>query len=129
MGLQNALVTKISGAVVRTTHLTGITTDFGIEIVRLCYWYQERAKGLGLVGKLELLHRCMRDPEAHRAWLHFSIFFSFFFGATVGPLLYLQGGHLTMALPCAVLLILVWTDFMAERRKVVATGAVPRAAR
>ena len=31
MGLQNATVTSISGAVVRTTHLTGVTTDLGLE--------------------------------------------------------------------------------------------------
>ncbi|MFN3377109.1 MAG: YoaK family protein [Burkholderiaceae bacterium] len=38
MGLQNAVITKISGAVVRTTHLTGIITDLGIELGRLVYW-------------------------------------------------------------------------------------------
>ncbi len=38
MGLQNALVTKISNAVVRTTHMTGVITDLGIEIGRLLYW-------------------------------------------------------------------------------------------
>ena len=32
MGLQNATVTKISGARMRTTHVTGIVTDIGIEI-------------------------------------------------------------------------------------------------
>ncbi|MBB2154983.1 DUF1275 domain-containing protein [Gluconacetobacter diazotrophicus] len=32
MGLQNATVTRISGARVRTTHMTGMLTDFGIEI-------------------------------------------------------------------------------------------------
>ncbi len=38
MGLQNALVTKISNATVRTTHLTGLFTDLGIEIAQLfCY--------------------------------------------------------------------------------------------
>nr|WP_250884191.1 YoaK family protein [Glaciecola sp. XM2] len=31
-GLQNALATTYSGAVIRTTHLTGIFTDFGIMI-------------------------------------------------------------------------------------------------
>lgn len=31
-GLQNALVTKYSGAVIRTTHLTGIFTDLGIML-------------------------------------------------------------------------------------------------
>ncbi|MGV3761010.1 YoaK family protein [Parapedobacter sp.] len=32
MGMQNALVTVISRSVVRTTHLTGIMTDFGLSI-------------------------------------------------------------------------------------------------
>ncbi|MBS1564255.1 MAG: DUF1275 domain-containing protein, partial [Bacteroidetes bacterium] len=32
MGMQNALVSMISGSVVRTTHLTGMFTDLGIEL-------------------------------------------------------------------------------------------------
>ena len=32
MGMQNALVSMISGSVVRTTHLTGMFTDLGIEM-------------------------------------------------------------------------------------------------
>jgi len=35
MGLQNALVTRISQATVRTTHLTGLFTDLGIELAQL----------------------------------------------------------------------------------------------
>ena len=35
MGLQNSFVTKISNAVVRTTHLTGLFTDLGIDISHL----------------------------------------------------------------------------------------------
>jgi uncharacterized membrane protein YoaK (UPF0700 family) len=31
-GLQNALATTLSGAVIRTTHVTGIFTDFGIML-------------------------------------------------------------------------------------------------
>lgn len=38
MGLQNAMVTRLSGAVVRTTHLTGVITDLGIEIGRWARW-------------------------------------------------------------------------------------------
>ncbi|WP_322890533.1 MULTISPECIES: YoaK family protein [unclassified Yoonia] len=34
MGLQNAVITKISGAVIRTTHVTGIATDLGIDLGR-----------------------------------------------------------------------------------------------
>nr|WP_314559723.1 YoaK family protein [uncultured Capnocytophaga sp.] len=37
MGLQNAFVTKISNSVVRTTHLTGLFTDLGIELAQLLY--------------------------------------------------------------------------------------------
>lgn len=35
MGLQNALVSVISGSVVRTTHLTGTFTDLGIDLAGL----------------------------------------------------------------------------------------------
>jgi len=38
MGLQNALITKISRAEIRTTHMTGLTTDLGIECGKLLYW-------------------------------------------------------------------------------------------
>ena len=37
MGMQNSLVTRLSGAVVRTTHLTGVVTDIGIESAR---WFR-----------------------------------------------------------------------------------------
>ncbi len=42
MGLQNAVVTKLSGGVVRTTHLTGTVTDLGIELGELLYWNRDR---------------------------------------------------------------------------------------
>ncbi len=35
MGLQNALVTVISGSVIRTTHLTGTFTDLGIDLAQI----------------------------------------------------------------------------------------------
>jgi uncharacterized membrane protein YoaK (UPF0700 family) len=37
MGLQNATITKISGARIRTTHVTGMVTDIGIELGRSAY--------------------------------------------------------------------------------------------
>ena len=37
MGLQNSFVTKISNAIVRTTHLTGLFTDLGIDISHLFF--------------------------------------------------------------------------------------------
>jgi uncharacterized membrane protein YoaK (UPF0700 family) len=38
MGLQNAVITKLSHAEIRTTHVTGIVTDIGIELGKLAYW-------------------------------------------------------------------------------------------
>ncbi|MDG0023280.1 YoaK family protein [Trinickia sp. Y13] len=38
MGLQNAMITKISKAEIRTTHVTGLVTDIGIELGKLFYW-------------------------------------------------------------------------------------------
>lgn len=38
MGLQNAIVTKVSRAEIRTTHMTGVNTDIGIELGELIYW-------------------------------------------------------------------------------------------
>lgn len=37
MGLQNAVITKISRAEIRTTHVTGLVTDMGIELGKLLY--------------------------------------------------------------------------------------------
>ncbi len=42
MGLQNAMVTKLSERVIRTTHMTGIVTDLGIELGKLVYWNRRR---------------------------------------------------------------------------------------
>ncbi|WP_055443350.1 YoaK family protein [Lacinutrix himadriensis] len=44
MGLQNSFVTKISNAVVRTTHLTGLFTDLGIELSQLFFPKTHRQK-------------------------------------------------------------------------------------
>jgi uncharacterized membrane protein YoaK (UPF0700 family) len=38
MGLQNAVITKLSHAEIRTTHVTGVVTDIGIELGKLFYW-------------------------------------------------------------------------------------------
>ena len=36
-GIQNATITTVSKSIIRTTHLTGVTTDLGIALVRLAY--------------------------------------------------------------------------------------------
>ncbi|MBU2929261.1 YoaK family protein [Winogradskyella psychrotolerans] len=72
MGLQNSLVTKISNAVVRTTHLTGLFTDLGIELSQLCFRgnHHNRTQIIATI-KLRIAIICF-----------------FFFGGLVGGYLY-----------------------------------------
>ncbi|MBC7522965.1 MAG: DUF1275 domain-containing protein [Flavobacterium sp.] len=44
MGLQNSLVTRISDATVRTTHLTGLFTDLGIELSQLLFYRETTSR-------------------------------------------------------------------------------------
>ena len=46
MGLQNAVITKLSKAEIRTTHITGIVTDIGIELGKLIYWNRDTTETL-----------------------------------------------------------------------------------
>jgi len=42
MGLQNAMITKLSHGEIRTTHVTGMITDIGIELGKALYWNSGR---------------------------------------------------------------------------------------
>lgn len=53
MGLQNALVTSVSNAVVRTTHLTGLFTDLGIELSQL-FFYRKKEQRKKLRASISL---------------------------------------------------------------------------
>jgi uncharacterized membrane protein YoaK (UPF0700 family) len=68
-GAQNGLVTLVSKSVVRTTHLTGITTDLGIGLVRV--WNRGR-----LFGKI--------DDEVRANYMRVGIISSFITGSVAG---------------------------------------------
>lgn len=53
MGLQNSLVTQISGSLVRTTHLTGLFTDLGIELSQL-FFYKAKTHRDRLLSSIRL---------------------------------------------------------------------------
>lgn len=38
MGVQNATLTKMSHATIRTTHMTGVVTDLGMELGKMLFW-------------------------------------------------------------------------------------------
>ena len=44
MGMQNSLVTQISNSTVRTTHLTGLFTDLGIELSQLIFYKKDESQ-------------------------------------------------------------------------------------
>jgi uncharacterized membrane protein YoaK (UPF0700 family) len=111
MGAQNAMVTRISRAEVRTTHVTGIVTDLGIESVRAVQWLVQAARrqgpGLGARGLFELLRS---DPELQKLRLHLNVYGAFVAGAAAGPMIWLRLGGASLLLPVAVLLCLALFD-------------------
>jgi uncharacterized membrane protein YoaK (UPF0700 family) len=81
MGMQNSLVTRLSGAVVRTTHLTGVITDLGIEAARWYRWHRAKLRALPPL----LPSRSPPDrPVAARALLLSTIVGAFTLGAMCG---------------------------------------------
>ena len=116
MGLQNALVTHISGAVIRTTHLTGIVTDFGIETVRLAFVWRERLRIHGPTGVRPAFRDLEGVPEYQAARLHLTIFLSFLAGGAMGTTTYLHYGRVAMVMPVCMLLALVTYDRWLQSR-------------
>ncbi|MDX2009655.1 MAG: YoaK family protein, partial [Myxococcaceae bacterium] len=110
MGLQNALVARLSGAVVRTTHVTGVSTDLGIESVRVIRWYLEHTKDKTLLEQMRDFSAVKKDAQLYRVRLYLTILGSFLFGATAGGLLNASIGVIGMAVPILVLVALVIYD-------------------
>jgi uncharacterized membrane protein YoaK (UPF0700 family) len=92
MGLQNALITKISKAEFRSTHLTGVVTDLGIELGKLVY-----------VNDTSLPAKVLANRPKLRAlvWL----LCSFMVGGLVGALAFKYLGY-TMTLALALMVLI-----------------------
>ncbi len=92
MGMHNAVTSIISGAAVRTTHVTGTVTDIGIELSRLVYVNRHHRRGRArIVGDRKKL-------------VLFSLLLgSFFAGGVVGALSFKHFGF-KMTLPLAAFL-------------------------
>jgi len=111
MGLQNATITKISGAVVRTTHLTGVITDFGLEGVQLFLWWRDmmRSAKAGRMGRVLKVSR--RHPSVLRVALLASIFSSFLIGAALGTVAFVKLGPIALLAPVLFLCFIVGVDY------------------
>jgi uncharacterized membrane protein YoaK (UPF0700 family) len=94
MGLQNAIITKISQARIRTTHVTGLTTDIGIELGRLTYFtFAGTRQGTP-------------EPDLGKLRLLVSLLASFVGGGIVGAYGFNSIGFLS-TLPLALILLVL----------------------
>ena len=93
MGLQNALITKLSRAEIRTTHVTGLITDIDIELGKLCYWNRS-------VGHARVL------ADRERLRILALLLLCFFLGGTFGALGFKYLGYVS-TVPLAILLVLL----------------------
>lgn len=101
MGMQNAIITKLSGARIRTTHVTGMITDIGIELGKLLY--RERLADAPPVS-------------ADRAKLiSLSILVIAFFGGSIfGAAGYLTFGFEILIAPAVALLVVACPPLLVE---------------
>lgn len=96
MGLQNAIMTKVSRAEIRTTHMTGVVTDIGIELGRLIYW--NKSKHLPPDENVRANRQKLK--------IYLSIFSAFLMGGIFGALAFKEVGYFT-TVPIAIFLLLL----------------------
>ncbi|RZL45741.1 MAG: DUF1275 domain-containing protein [Pedobacter sp.] len=96
MGLQNSLVTTISNSTVRTTHLTGLFTDLGIELSQL-FFYREKEQMQKLNASVKL---------------RLTIISFFFLGGIIGGIFYSSVNLYVLTIASITLLIAVFYDIV-----------------
>jgi uncharacterized membrane protein YoaK (UPF0700 family) len=103
MGMQNATITKLSKARIRTTHVTGMITDIGIELGRSVY------------GRLA--RQTMINSDANKLSTLLRLVLTYLLGGVFGALGFASIGFM-MALPLSLCLLAISlpTLFLAKRR-------------
>jgi uncharacterized membrane protein YoaK (UPF0700 family) len=109
-GLQNALATTFSGAVLRTTHMTGVVTDLGL-----------------MLGQLLRGHAFDR----WRFWLYLTLLAGFTSGGIVGGAAYSHWADAALLVPaglvlCSAVAYWIWLPF--HQRGVQVQGELPHEA-
>lgn len=96
MGMQNSLVTTISNATVRTTHLTGLFTDLGIELSQL-FFYTKNEQKVKLYSSIKL---------------RLTIISFFFLGGLLGGIFYTTLKLYILAIAGILLIIGITSDYI-----------------
>lgn len=102
MGLQNALITKQSNGEIRTTHVTGLVTDIGIELGLLLYINRNFPKA----------DRVRANRQKLR--MHLKLLLSFIAGAVCGAWGFQSVGYIATVPLALVLVALVYKPLMFD---------------
>lgn len=108
MGMQNALITKVSGAAIRTTHVTGMVTDIGIELGKMAYRNSSTDQ----------------DPvrgDTKKLLMHTILVALFFGGGILGALGYVWFGFFTIIPPALALILIAIRPVLADLSSVRGT--------
>jgi uncharacterized membrane protein YoaK (UPF0700 family) len=95
-GIQNAVVSTATGLILRSTHLTGTTTDLGTGLVR-CLWMPRNSPE----RRLERRFNAMRAGQIA----------AFILGASIGAYVFPHWHYLAFALPAGLALVsavIIW---------------------
>jgi uncharacterized membrane protein YoaK (UPF0700 family) len=103
-GLQNALITTSSGAVIRTTHLTGLTTDLGIGLAK---GFAKRRDSKGSKSRKDLVNNKIRA----------GIIISFIIGSSVGAFTFISYEYWGFLLPAVISVYMTWLVFKQKKMK------------
>lgn len=103
MGLQNAIVTKASDSQIRTTHVTGMVTDIGIELGKLLYHHSRHDLEPVVANTTRLRH-------------HLAIVGLFFAGGILGAFGYLAIGFYALIPAAMWLMVLALPPLVADYR-------------
>jgi uncharacterized membrane protein YoaK (UPF0700 family) len=106
MGLQNAIITKLSHAEIRTTHITGMVTDIGIELGKLIYWNVSR----------DDISKPMVRADQKKLLLLISLVALFFFGGVVGAVGFKRIGFSATLFLAAILVVLAIVPLVDDVR-------------
>jgi len=92
-GLQNAAITSSSGSSIRTTHLTGLTTDLGLGLARL-FSFKSRDEGY------------RKEARANR--LRAGTILSFVLGSAIGAWIFMKLGYRGFIFSGSITLYAAW---------------------
>lgn len=92
-GLQNAAITSATGSTIRTTHLTGLTTDLGLGLIRAEVYPQSNEQ---------------KAADRHANKLRLLTVIAFTLGSAVGAFMYIRFHYLGFLLPMCIAIYAAW---------------------